>query len=256
MEIARHITAVRDEGRRFAEAAASASLDTPIEHCPGWDMRDLLRHLSEIHLWASAHVALRATKMWVDDLSELTAYWPDLGVFWPEDADLVDHYLATNENLLRELEAAPADLPAMTFLPAPSPLAMWARRQAHEIAMHRFDAEHAAGTVTGFDPEFATDGIDELVCGFAPRKSSLPLEQDQRMGIRTTDTSAEWVVTMGPAGIDTVRRGDDADVVVSGKAEDLYLMLWNRGDREALSIDGDASIVGTWHVSQRVRWED
>lgn len=33
------------------------------------------------------------------------------------------------------LESAPADVAAFTFLPAPTPLAIWARRQASEIAM-------------------------------------------------------------------------------------------------------------------------
>lgn len=31
-----------------------------------------------------------------------------------------------------------------TFLDAPSPLAFWARRQAHETAIHRADAQLAA----------------------------------------------------------------------------------------------------------------
>ena len=256
MEISRHIEAVRDEGRRFAEAGASTSLDTPIQYCPGWTMRDLLRHLSEIHLWASAHVALRATKMWVDDLAELTGYWPDLAVFWPDDSELVDHYLATNENLLKALENAPADLDAMTFLPAPSPLAMWARRQAHEIAVHRYDAEHAAGMISGFDPLFAADGIDELLCAFAPRRNSLPVNDTKRMGITTVDTADQWVVTLGPDGIETSRGGGDTDVNVTGTAEDLYLMTWNRGDRDTLLIDGDRSVIDTWHGNQRVRWED
>ena len=256
MDITTHIEAVRNEGRRFAEAGASVSLDTPVEYCPGWNMRDLLRHLSEIHLWASAHVALRATEMWVDDLSELTGYWPDLAVFWPEDADLVDHYLATNENLLKALENAPADLEAMTFLPAPSPLAMWARRQAHEVAVHRYDAEHAAGMITGFDPDFAADGIDELLCSFAPRRTILPVSWTKRMAVRTTDTSSAWVVTLGPDGIDTTREDGDADCVLTGTAEDLYLMTWNRGDRETVSVTGDHSVLDTWHANQRVRWED
>jgi len=45
------------------------------------------------------------------------------------------------------LSAAPPDLRCWTFLPAPSPLAMWARRQAHETTVHRVDAELAAASV-------------------------------------------------------------------------------------------------------------
>ena len=49
-----------------------------------------------------------------------------------------------NANLIEALDSASPDLEAWTFLPAPSPLAMLARRQAHETAIHRYDAESAA----------------------------------------------------------------------------------------------------------------
>jgi uncharacterized protein (TIGR03083 family) len=166
MKISEHTTAIGQEAKLLAEAARHAGLDADVPTCPGWNMRDLVRHLSEIHLWASAHVARRATKMWVDDIAELTTYWPELAVFWPDDDELVGWYLETNANLVAALESAPADVAAMTFLPAPSPLAMWARRQAHETAVHRFDAQNAAGLATEFDARFAADGIDELLSAF------------------------------------------------------------------------------------------
>jgi len=152
MEISEHITALGQEARLLAEAARQGGLDADVPTCPGWDMRDLVRHLSEIHLWAAALVAERTTKLWPDDISEHTESWPDLAVFWPNDSALTDWYLTTNTNLVHALESAPPDLDCPTFLPAPSPLAMWARRQAHETAVHRFDAENAAGIASGFDP--------------------------------------------------------------------------------------------------------
>ena len=78
------------------------------------------------------------------------------------------------------------DMP--TFLPAPSPLAMWARRQAHETAIHRYDAQHATGTSAGFDPAFASDGIDELVSGFAPRADQFPTKSSRTMVVHAEDT--------------------------------------------------------------------
>ena len=68
MEISEHITALSVEAKLFAEAADPGGLEVEIEFCPGWKMRDLVRHLSEIHLWAAAQVTKRATKMWVDDI--------------------------------------------------------------------------------------------------------------------------------------------------------------------------------------------
>ncbi len=254
MEIAEHITFIGQDARLFAEAARQGGFDVNIETCPGWNMRDLVRHLSEIHLWAAAHVARRATKMWVDDLVELSASWPDLAVFWPGDDDLIDFYLETNANLVRVLESAPADVEAMTFLPAPSPLAMWARRQAHEISIHRFDAQNAAGMTSGFDPILASDGIDELLIAFAPRARSVSIEVTKTMVVHATDTDDRWHVTVGPTGVQT-RRGDGpADVTLVGRATDLCLALWNRGEDSAIEVTGDRDLLETWHHNHRIRW--
>jgi uncharacterized protein (TIGR03083 family) len=254
MDIAAHITVIGQEAKHFTEAARQSGFEADINTCPGWNMRDLVRHLSEIHLWAAAHVARRATKMWVDDLSDLTKYWPDLAVFWPDDDDLIDFYLQTNANLVRELESAPADAEAMTFLPAPTPLAMWARRQAHEISIHRYDAQDAAGTPSGFDPALASDGIDELLAAFAPRAQTFPVEAPRTMAVEATDTGDRWHMTLSPEGIAT-RRGDGpADVTLSGRASDLYLAVWNRGDDSAIEVAGDQDLLETWHENHRIRW--
>ncbi len=254
MEIAQHISVIEQEAQLFAEAVERDGLSVSIATCPGWDMRTLVRHLSEIHLWAAAHVACKATKLSVDDLEELAVSWPDLAVFWPEDGELLDFYRATNANLVRELEAAPADVAAMTFLAAPSPLAMWARRQAHELTIHRIDAQRAAGAVSGIDPVLASDGIDELLMAFAPRSSSFPLEEDRSMVIHAVDTGDRWRVRMGPGGIDSAREDGPADVALSGSAGDLYLALWNRGDGADLDVRGDRDVLATWHNNHRVRW--
>ncbi len=255
MEIARHITAVGTEAKLFAEAARRGGLEVDIPSCPGWTMRDLVRHLSEIHLWAAARVARRTSKLFLDDsAAELLESWPDLAVFWPDDDDLIDWYLETNANLVRALEAASPTDEMPTFLPAPSPLAMWARRQAHETAVHRFDAEDATGTGSGFDPEFAADGIDEMVRGFAPRASEFPIETTRTMVVHAADTGDDWRLTLAPDGITTVRGNGSADVTLTGAASDLYLSLWNRGDDSRLTIEGDRDLLTLWHESKRVRW--
>ena len=218
MEIAEHITAVGQEAKLLAEAAERAGLDVDVPSCPGWDMRELLRHLGMIHLWAAGHVAKLQDESWGDDLAKLTEFWPELGVFWPDDDRLVAWYLETNANLVHTLETAPHDVEAWTFLPAPSPLAMWARRQAHETAVHRFDGEHAAGIGSTFDPVFASDGVDEIVAGFAPRKSEFPIDRARTMGVHATDTDDRWHVTLSPDGIATVRGDGPSDVVLAGDA--------------------------------------
>lgn len=254
MEIAVHVAAVEQEAQLFADAARRTELDAVVPTCPGWTMRDLVRHLAEIHLWAAAQVSNRAVKMWVDDLSELSSYWPDLAVFWPSDEELINWYLETNANLVRELTSAPSDLECRTFLLAPSPLAMWARRQAHEIAVHRFDAEHVGHAETSFDPAFAADGISELLVSFAPRASEFPIDGPGTMAVHASDTDDRWHVTMAPSGITTTAGDRPADVTVTGPASDLYLAMWNRGDASTIEVVGDRHLLDTWHRGHRVRW--
>ena len=254
MEITQHIDILEQEAQLFAKGARIAALDAEVKYCPGWNVRDLVRHLSEIHLWAAARVAKRTTKLFPDDISEHTESWPDLAVFWPDDADLIDWYLKTNANLVDALRSASPDDEMPTFLPAPSPLAMWARRQAHETAVHRFDAEYAAGMESTFDPAFASDGIDEIVRAFAPRKDQFPTENVRRMAVHAEDTGEHWLLTMAPNGITTVRGDGPADATLTGLATDLYLALWNRREDEAITIDGDEQLIRLWRENHRVRW--
>jgi uncharacterized protein (TIGR03083 family) len=253
MEIAEHIDIIAAEGKLFA-AAGDRDIDAHIPTCPDWNMRDLLRHLCEIHLWASARVAKRTDQLWLEELSELTESWPELAVFWPDDADLAGYYLRTNDNLVDVLKSAPLDLDCPTFLPAPSPLAMWARRQAHETAIHRFDAENAVGIAAGFAPEFAADGIDELLAAFSPRKDSFPVDSEKVMQVSTGDTGDHWRVTLRPDGVSTAREEGSADVTLNGSASDLYLVLWNRAPDSKVAVSGDSEILDLWHGNSRISW--
>lgn len=255
MEIPEHIDAVEREAKLFADAARQGGLEAGIDACPGWNMRDLVRHLSEIHLWAAARVAKRTSKLFPDDISEHAESWPELAVFWPDDEDLIDWYLKTNANLVDALESASPSDDIPTFLPAPSPLAMWARRQAHEIAVHRFDAQHAAGIDSEFDPGFASDGIDEMVSGFAPRANHFPTTRTRTMLVDASDTADRWHLTFAANGITTVRGEGPADVTLTGSASDLYLVLWNRGMDARIVVDGDAALLESWHANKRVRWD-
>ena len=254
MEISEHIAAVGQEAGLFAAAARQGGFEADIETCPGWNMRDLVRHLMEIHLWAAAHVAQPHDKPWVDDLAELAVFWPDLAVFWPEDNELIDWYLNVNANLVDALDSAPLDVESFTFLPAPSPLAMWARRQAHETAIHRFDAQNATGTADGFDPVFASDGIDELLAGFAPRADQFPTTTTRTMVVHAEDANDLWHLTLAPDGITTVRGDGPADVRLIGDASSLYLVLWNRGADSTITVAGDQELLDLWHNNKRVRW--
>jgi uncharacterized protein (TIGR03083 family) len=250
-----YIEAVESEGGRFARAAELSALDLAVPACPGWVMRDLVRHLGEIHLWAAANiVSPKPHWLHVGQLADLQRYWPDLAAEWPEDDELIAWYRATHANLVHVLRTAPLDVEAFTFLPAPSPLTMWARRQASELAIHRFDAESAQEVVTHYDPRFAADMLDELVSGFAPHFTIDAVGDDRVLQVVAADVDERWWVTMGPDGVTTSRTGDRADLTVTGTAAELYLLLWNRSSDSTVHLAGDVELMDLWRSGCRVVW--
>ncbi|MFT5201406.1 MAG: hypothetical protein ACI9C1_000781 [Candidatus Aldehydirespiratoraceae bacterium] len=255
MEVADYIEIVVSEGDRFAVAAERGGLSVDISTCEGWDMRQLVRHLGLIHLWAAANVAY-PSDAWldVDDLGVLADYWPDLASSWPEDTELVSWYRQTNANLARVLESAPADVECFTFLPAPTPLTMWARRQAAELAIHRFDAETSRGITSHFAPQFSADMLDELLTGFAPMQTGLAGGAERVLHVHAQDVDEHWYVTIGLHNIETSREGRKADLAATGTAADLNLLLWNRTPDSTVTLTGDTDLMDIWRTGQRVEW--
>ncbi|MEV7601924.1 maleylpyruvate isomerase family mycothiol-dependent enzyme [Kitasatospora sp. NPDC089797] len=251
MEISAHLDALRREGALLAEAAARTDLTAPVPTCPDWQLADLVRHTGQVHRWAAAYPAkgLRAV---LDATDRQAVIGPD-----PSDAALLDWFREGHEALVTTLSAAPTDVECWTFLPAPSPLAFWARRQAHETAVHRFDADAAAGTPgPAVDPAFALDGIDELLVGFLGLGRAKAHTDDPRtLLVRPTDGPGSWRLTFspGPLAVSTEEAPEPADLTVTGPARELYLLLWNRlttaqagrtGQGGAVERAGQVELVG------------
>lgn len=254
MDVEDYIGFVMAEGDRFAAVADKGTLDVAVPGCGDWDMRALVRHLGVIHMWAAANIAFPAPDgLFVDEMAVLTDYWPELAE-WPDDADLVSWYRRTHANLVDVLESTPPDHECWTFLPAPTPLTMWSRRQASEIAVHRFDAEEARGIPTHFEPAFAADMLDELLSGFAPRPRDIAVKGEPVIHAHAADVDEHWYVTFTSEGIRTARDGGDADLAVTATAAELYLLFWNRIADSAVALAGDTGLMDVWRESCRVRW--
>jgi len=190
----------------------------------------------------------------IDGASDLESYVGG----WPSDAELLDWFRAGHAGLVAALESAPADLDCWSFLPAPSPLAFWARRQAHETAIHRADADSAAGTSSGFLAPFAVDGIEELLFGFGGRRGAgMRTQVERSLALRATDVDAVWHVRLTPGDrgdVVAIRQGGDAECTVTAEASDLYLLLWNRRTADDLEVEGDAEVLGLWRDQVQIRW--
>ncbi|MFJ7087189.1 maleylpyruvate isomerase family mycothiol-dependent enzyme [Streptomyces griseus] len=251
MQIAEHIASLSGEGRLLAAAAERTGPGASVPTCPGWQIRHLLRHTGMVHRWAAAFVT-----------EGHTAYQPDGGEPALDGAELLAWFRAGHDHLVRSLEEAPADLDCWTFLPAPSPLAFWSRRQLHETAVHRVDAESAlGGPLTPVPAERAVDGIDELLTGFHARpKSKVRSRKPRTLRVRAVDTEATWTVRISEDPPEAVRTAatdapeDGVDCELSGTAEGLYLTLWNRLPLAALSLRGDRSVARLWTDNSAVTW--
>jgi uncharacterized protein (TIGR03083 family) len=250
MKVSEYLGNLASAGGRLAGAAALAGPDAAVPTCPGWVVRDLVRHQGGIHRWAAGYVAGPRTERWDADL-------PEIAGAWPPDDELLDWFAAGHAELLATLSGADPGLVCWTFLRAPTPLTMWARRQAHETTVHGVDAELAAGLVpAAIAPDFAADGTDELLTCFITRPvCGLRATTEQRLRISCTDAAGDWLVTIGPDGPPvTTRPAGGADSVVSGTAADLYLALWNRRSPETLTVEGDPSILALFLDQVHVRW--
>ncbi|MFG2630980.1 maleylpyruvate isomerase family mycothiol-dependent enzyme [Streptomyces sp. NPDC048473] len=242
MEITDHVKSLTVEGQLLATAAQEAGTGAPVPTCPGWQVRDLLRHTGMVHRWATAFV-----------VEGHTSYHPDGGEPDLAGPELLDWFREGHGLLVDALAAAPAGLECWTFMPAPSPLAFWARRQAHETTIHRVDAESArGGRLSQVAADHAVDGIDELLRGFHARpKSKVRTDTPRSLRVRATDTDATWTVRLSPEPPQAVRNEvapeeGSADCELSATAEELYLTLWNRLPLTAITLTGDPEPARLW----------
>jgi uncharacterized protein (TIGR03083 family) len=259
MQVHQYVSVLADQGKRLAAAAGRAGPAAAVPTCPGWRVRDLLRHIGYVHRWATGYVAGQLTDM-VPELSEAEQL-----AAGPADDQLIDWYTAGLSALKDALERADPAMTAWTFLPAPSPLTFWARRQAHETAIHSADAQLAAGGRPRFPADLAADGVDELLTGFFGRDAGQADASDSGrvLLVRAVDTGLAWHVRLSQDAtrILASERTDNpaglaVDCTVGGPASGIYLLLWNRADLLAAGaeVSGEASVLADFIASMRVTW--
>jgi uncharacterized protein (TIGR03083 family) len=212
---------LRTHTGRFAAVVATADLDAPVTHCPGWSVRDLVGHLGGVHQWA-AHA--------------VTAGSPDLQPAppSPDEPDLAAWYADHGSHLLDVLASTPPDAPAWTLDRDDRTAGFWRRRQVHEVAMHTWDAEEAAGPPTPYDPALAWDGVLEVAHVLYPRQVRLGRVDPLPAAVRLVATDVPADVTIGSGREVEVRDG----------AEVLLRLLWHRADTSALDPQAAGLLAG------------
>jgi uncharacterized protein (TIGR03083 family) len=243
VEIPALIAHLAADGPLLITAAERAGWDAPVP-ATDWNVRELVTHVGGVHRWA-ADIVRTASATPETDAGRAVGSGP-------ADDELADWFRAGHAALVDTLRSAPDGLDCVTFLPADSPRHFWARRQAHETAIHRIDAEAAAGGATPLETSFAQDGIAEMLGGFARRrrKQELPAAT---IGLAATD-GPSWLIRLGGEQIEggPADSLDSADATVGGSSSGLCLWLWNRPSEAVVA--GDLDIATLWAATVRVRW--
>jgi uncharacterized protein (TIGR03083 family) len=242
MDPASLLSTLASEGASLADAA-NGHLERPVPACPEWDVAQLVTHAGGVYGWARQAVTARGERIGPRGA-------PDA----PEGAaGLLEWYRAQLAQLVDALSVDP-ETPAWTFLPtAPDTVGWWLRRQALETAVHRWDAQAAAGLAPAPIPaELAAEGIDETIADFVPRfLSSGPVaELTGTLHLHATDTPGEWWLDFRADGLVTRREHAKADTALRGPASGLYLWLWNRQTPEeaGLEVFGRPETVAAWRA--------
>jgi uncharacterized protein (TIGR03083 family) len=247
-----HVESVQREGEALLSHAQRAGLGASVPSCPGWEVADLLRHVTRVHRWATGYL--------VHGYDQRVPHHEEGGQGSPLGEDeIVGRAAEAHAGLVRALLGAPPDLQCWAFLPASSPRGFWARRQAHETAVHRADAELAAGApVSAVGPATAADGLDELLFGFLarPSRAGSPTPDDQGVvALHATDHPGRWSVHIGTQGARALKGGSSgpaADLTVTGPASALYFLAWNRTGAGPLVLEGRESLLAAFSLTARV----
>jgi uncharacterized protein (TIGR03083 family) len=199
-------------------------LSRSVPACPGWTLEQLFGHVGSIERWAAAVV-----------LGGKNVEEPA-----PPTSGASEWFLEGTAPFFETMAALDPDAPCWNFGPPPRTAGFWLRRQAHEHAIHLFDASQASGRAApDLGADFMLDGVDEVLAMFTPRQLRLERMQPPEKAVSFHVPGAGNL----SAGNWTVGPGDAA-ASVTAPVTDMYLGLWGRSNLEGTAdIAGDAALA-------------
>ncbi|MGI8308755.1 maleylpyruvate isomerase family mycothiol-dependent enzyme [Saccharopolyspora hattusasensis] len=235
-----HLRAFQDQAAAFRSAVMQAGPDAEVSTCPGWDVRKLVRHLARVYAMARLSLALGPDSDRPQP-PRPPAEFDDALAWWEDQLAALRH----------ELSISDPDRPVRAFFPGGT-ARTWARRMAHETAIHRLDAEHALARLGPdhvheliFDPELAADGIDELLTVLLQVPSWAERESKGRVLYHAPDAGRAWLVEYRPGLPPLAGAPTDAalevDATVAGTADAVYRRAWGRPSTAL--VTGDAALA-------------
>jgi uncharacterized protein (TIGR03083 family) len=225
-----------DEGRALA-ATLDGDPTTPVPSCPGWSITDLVAHVGSYHRWTA-------------DLLQDASPQPRAPYSLSPDPDvpLAEWYLASLDLLLKAIDATDPDTPMWTVT-IDQKAGDWCRRQAHDLTVHRWDAQNAYGSAHPVDDEQAVDLIDELFQAALPYL--LPFlgrtAPEFSLALHSVDGTYRrriHATTGQPYLSHDSHDPTPADATLTGTPSDLLLALWRRTN--ATILTGDRTALTAW----------
>ncbi|MGH3929384.1 MAG: maleylpyruvate isomerase family mycothiol-dependent enzyme [Pseudonocardiaceae bacterium] len=250
----RYLRALVDQSAQFADALQSADLQQRVPTCPQWSLYRLTEHVGQTHRWVKEIVVQRATAP--VDPGELG------GVQAPDDAgdfSELGQWLRDGAGELADAIREAGPQTRVWTWKGEQYVGFWARRMAHETAVHRADAELAQGRDFALEPELAADAISEwldIICSpqaLKYRPELMELRGDgQLLHLHSTDAglgeAGEWIVRRTPSGPVWEHGHAKGDVAVRGAVVDLLLVLMRRVPPADATIQvlGDPAVLEHW----------
>ncbi|WP_336213576.1 maleylpyruvate isomerase family mycothiol-dependent enzyme [Nonomuraea sp. LPB2021202275-12-8] len=234
---------VEAETARLAELASAIAPETPVPTCPGWTFADLITHVGTMHRWVTHMVSTRNQQpIWSRQVPN--------GLADGESGD--QKWLAAGmTEMLGTLRATDPDTAMWTWGPS-GRASWWPRRMAHELVVHRADAELALGREPLLGTAVAADGIEEflenLPAAFWVTRHLAELDvAGATFHLHATDGPGEWTFAQGSDGGISWERGHvKGDVAVRAPAGELLLMLYGRRSPDGLTVHGDRALLERW----------
>jgi uncharacterized protein (TIGR03083 family) len=233
VELAGYQSRIAVEAGVLRAVATSLHSDTPVPTCPGWTVQRLLRHLGRVF-----DMVIRVMQT-ADPRSPPPRIEPPPG----DPLAFFDDRLPAMLDVLASTDPA---TPVWHFTPtAPKTAAFWSRRMAHEVTVHRIDAQAAAGTSSAVDSDFAADGVDEVLTRLITRNTDAWAVGTHCGTVlyHAVDAGRVWTVRLvaGQLPQTAAEAVTEPDASVVGLADAVYRAAWGRPSRAVVS--GDTTLL-------------
>jgi uncharacterized protein (TIGR03083 family) len=230
------LDAITIESTRFWDAIeAAGDLDARVPSCPDWQLVDLAVHMLGVHAgWTEL------VEHPTDDPSAAFGTQASNTDQPLDKAALVTLGRETMQRMVDVFGAADQQQATWTWA-AQQDVAFITRHQVQEGAVHRWDAQTAAGvTVDAVAVEVAADSIDEFLTLTRPAATPGAASLPGSVHLHCTDVDGEWF--FHPDGrVEPMHA--KGDVALRGTASDLLLALYGRIPLDDLDVIGDRAVA-------------